>query len=108
MGSFHARNGPGELLARYSFLEPLLEGRRVLEIGAARVTDGASALFLAERGAAAVLSIEPEEGDLEGARRAGRHPFVQFQAMLPDALRAAAFDLILLADGSSIAAAPQQ
>ena len=106
MGSFHARNGPGELLARYSFLEPLLEGRRVLEVGAARVTDGASALFLAERGAVAVLSIEPEEADLEGARRTGRHPFVQFQAMLPAALRAGTFDLILLADGSPLASTP--
>jgi hypothetical protein len=108
MGSFHARNGPGELLARYSFLEPLLEGRRVLEVGAARVTDGASALFLAERGAVAVLSIEPEEADLEGARRTGRHPFVQFQAMLPTALRAGTFDLILLADGTSLASTPSE
>src|SRR6266545_3149568 len=60
MASFHARNGAGELLARYSFVEPLLSGRRVLEVGGAAATEGASALFLAERGAAAVLSIEPD------------------------------------------------
>ena len=40
MASFYARNGAGELLARYSFIEPLLEGRRVLEIGAARASAG--------------------------------------------------------------------
>src|SRR5512147_2215604 len=108
MGSFHARNGTGELLARYSFLEPLLEGRRVLEIGAARATDGGSAMFLAERGAAAVLSIEPDEADLAGARGAGHHPFVQFQAMSPSALRPGTFDLVLVADGSSLAANPEE
>src|SRR5512140_3125599 len=108
MGSFHARNGTGELLARYSFLEPLLEGQRVLEVGAARATEGASALFLAERGAAAVLSIEPDESDLEAARSAGHHPFVQFHAALPGGLRAGAFDLVLLADGSSLASAPDK
>src|SRR5512142_3096259 len=108
MASFYARTGAGDLLARYSFIEPLLEGRRVLEIGAARATDGASALFLAERGAAAVLSIEPQEADLEAARRAGHHPFVQFHAALPQSLRAGAFDLVLLADGSSLASAPDQ
>src|SRR5512140_2297289 len=88
MASFHARNGSGELLARYSFVEPLLEGRRVLEIGAARATDGGSALFLAERGAAAVLSVEPAEADLVEARRAGHHPFVQYQAIQLKDLRA--------------------
>jgi chromosome segregation ATPase len=108
MGSFHARNGTGELLARYSFLEPLLEGRRVLEIGAARATEGASALFLAERGAAAVLSIEAQEADLAQARRAGHHPFVQFHAAPPASLRAGTFDLVLLADGSTLAAAPDE
>lgn len=108
MASFHARNGAGELLARYSFLEPLLEGRRVLEVGAARATEGASALFLAERGAAAVLSIEAEDADLEAARRTGHHPFVQFHATRPPALRAGTFDLILLADGGSLASAPEE
>lgn len=108
MGSFHARNGPGELLARYSFLEPLLEGRRVLEIGAARATDGGSAMFLAERGAAAVLSIEADEADIAAARGAGHHPFVQFQAMAPSALRPGTFDLVLVADGSSLVVNPDE
>src|SRR5512138_2944205 len=108
MPSFHARHGAGDLLARYSFIEPLLEGKRVLEVGAARATDGGSALFLAERGAAAVLSIEAAEEDLEAALEAGHHPFVQFRAMAPSALRPGTFDLVLVADGAALARAPDE
>ncbi len=74
MPSFHARSGAGELLARYSFIEPLLQGRRVLELGAAGVTGGASALFLVERGAAQVLSVEADEASLAAAMAAGQQP----------------------------------
>ncbi|HEY6005407.1 MAG TPA: class I SAM-dependent methyltransferase, partial [Anaeromyxobacter sp.] len=107
MASFYARNGAGELLARYSFIEPLLEGKRVLEAGAACASDGGSALFLAERGAAAVLSIEPSEDRLEGARGAGHHPFVQYRASDPHELRAGAFDLVLVADGAELVRDPE-
>ncbi len=106
MAQFFARNGAGELLARYSFIEHLLEGRRVLEIGAAAATQGASALLLAERGAAAVLSIEDDEDALAGARAAGHHPFVRFEATAIEALKPGAFDLILLADGAPVAEDP--
>src|SRR5512135_2883422 len=102
MASFYARDGAGDLLARYSFIEPLLEGKRVLEVGAARATAGGTALFLAERGAAAVLSLEPEEADVVEAREAGHHPFVQFRAGDPGDLPAGAFDLVLAADGAAL------
>src|SRR5512138_2912994 len=108
MPSFHARHGAGDLLARYSFIEPLLEGRRVLEVGAARATDGGSALFLAERGAAAVLSIEASEDDLGAAQEAGHHPFVQFRASAAEELRPGTFDLVLVADGAALARAPDR
>src|SRR5512145_1515094 len=107
MASFYSRNGAGDLLARYSFIEPLLEGRRVLEVGAARATDGGSALFLAERGAAAVLSLEAAEEDLAGARQAGHHPFVQFRSGRAEELRPGTFDLVLFADGSTLARSPE-
>src|SRR6266511_2648823 len=103
MASFYARNGAGDLLARYSFIEPLLEGKRVLELGAARATGGGSALFLAERGAAAVLSLEPSEEDLGPARDAGHHPFVQFRSGAPRDLRQGTFDLVLVAGGAALA-----
>ncbi|HET7825354.1 MAG TPA: methyltransferase domain-containing protein, partial [Anaeromyxobacter sp.] len=106
MASFYARNGAGELLARYSFIEPLLEGKRVLEVDGALATGGGGALFLAERGAAAVLSIESSEDRLEGARDAGHHPFVQYRAADPRELRAGAFDLVLVADGAALVRDP--
>src|SRR6266568_4787811 len=100
MAHFYARNGAGDLLARYSFIEPLLEGRRVLEIGAANATSGGSALFLAERGAAAVLSLEEGGADVATARESGHHPFVQFRSGSPDDLPSGAFDLVLVSDGA--------
>lgn len=80
MTSFFAPHGAADLLSRYSFIEPLLAGRRVLEIGAARATDGASALALAERGAAAVLSVEDDGEGFGRAAELATHPFVQFRA----------------------------
>src|SRR5512144_2041698 len=108
MASFYARSGAGELLARYSFIEPLLEGKRVLELGAARATAGGTALFLAERGAAAVLSLEEDDDGVAEAREAGHHPFVQFRAGAEADLPAGAFDLVLVADGAPLARAPHR
>jgi chromosome segregation ATPase len=106
MAPFFARHGAGEILARYSFIEPLLSGRRVLELGAAEVTVGASALLLAERGAAAVLSLVERGPAMEAARAAGHHPFVRFDDATLESLPEGAFDLILLADGASLADDP--
>src|SRR5512147_777909 len=105
MAPFYAANGAGEVLPRYSFLEPLLEGRRVLELGAAGATDGASAVFLAERGAAAVLSLDGPEA-VERAAQAAHHPFVQFRSMEPSSLPRGAFDLLVIAEGSALATDP--
>ena len=77
MTRFYARNGAGDLLARYSFIEPLLPGKRVLELGGVASTAGASALFLAERGAAAVVAVDEELAAVEIAEKESQHPFVQ-------------------------------
>src|SRR5512145_997884 len=106
MSRFFARNGAGDLLARYSFIEPLLTGRRVLEVGAAASTAGATALFLAERGAAAVVSIDDDPAAIEDAARESQHPFVQFKAAALEALPEKAFDLVLQADGAALATDP--
>jgi len=106
MSRFYARNGAGDLLARYSFIEPLLPGRRVLEVGAAGATAGATALFLAERGAAAVVSVEEDLAAIEAAGREAQHPFVQFKAASIEALPEGAYDLVLCADGAALAADP--
>ena len=108
MSRFYARNGAGDLLARYSFIEPLLSGKRVLEVGAAAATAGSSALFLAERGAAMVVSLEADPAAIEEAVREAQHPFVQFKALALDALPERAFDLVIHADGAALAGDPDQ
>ncbi|HVI73827.1 MAG TPA: methyltransferase type 11, partial [Anaeromyxobacteraceae bacterium] len=108
MSSFYAPHGAADLLSRYSFIEPILGGRRVLEIGAARATDGASALALAERGAAAVLSVEDDGLGLGRAGELSSHPFVQFRAAALEELPRRAFDLVLVADGAALAASPER
>ncbi|MFL5271943.1 MAG: class I SAM-dependent methyltransferase, partial [Anaeromyxobacteraceae bacterium] len=108
MSSFFAPHGAGDLLSRYSFIEPLLAGRRVLEIGAARRTEGASALLLADRGAAAVVSIEEEGDGVARASAAVHHPFVQFRTGSLADLPRKAFDLVLVADGAPLAASPER
>ena len=108
MTSFFAPNGAGDLLSRYSFIEPLLTGRRVLEVGAARRTDGRSALALAERGAATVLSVEDDGGGLGGAAELASHPFVQFRTVPLEELPRNAFDLVLIPDGAQLATSPER
>lgn len=105
MTSFFAPGGAGEILPRISFLEPLLHGRRVLEIGGAGATEGASALLLAERGAASVLSLD-EAGAAGRAARAVTHPVVQFRSADPAHLPAGAFDLVLVHDGLALVSDP--
>ncbi|HTP50559.1 MAG TPA: hypothetical protein VMK42_07675, partial [Anaeromyxobacteraceae bacterium] len=105
MAAFYAPGGAGELLPRLSFLEPLLEGRRVLEIGTAGTTGGASAAFLAEHGAAAVLSLDGAEA-VERAAAAVQHPFVQFRRAGVEDLPRGAFDLVVVHDGNELARDP--
>lgn len=109
MQPFHAPGGSGEILARYSFLEPLVVGRRVLELGAAAATGGITALALAERGASAVISVDDDEGAVARAAAASAHPFVQFRSASGLAeLPAGTFDLVVVQDGAALAASPDR
>jgi chromosome segregation ATPase len=103
MRHFFAANAAGDLLPRYSFVEPLLSGKRVLEIGAASRTDGASALFLAERGASEVLSIDDEAQGLGRAASAVRNKAIRFKVANISELDKGKFDLVLLAEGTTLA-----
>ncbi|HZY03387.1 MAG TPA: methyltransferase domain-containing protein, partial [Anaeromyxobacteraceae bacterium] len=78
----------------------------MLEIGAAAATQGASALYLAEHGAAAVVSVDDDPEALARARAECGHPFVQFLEIRIPELARGAFDLILLADGRHLAGQP--
>jgi len=89
-----------DVLPRYGLLLPLLEGKRVLEIGAAGATGGASALYLAELGAGTVLSIDTAEAVARAAASTD-HPFVRFEAAGPADVPRRAFDLVIATDGAS-------
>ncbi|HCF59483.1 MAG TPA: methyltransferase type 11, partial [Myxococcales bacterium] len=95
-----------EILPRYLFLEPLLAGARVLEVGAVALTCGRSAKLLLDRGAATVLALDSDEeavdkarGDL-GLRRDGLH----FRTGNEKDLPAESFDLVILAHGAGLLA----
>src|SRR5512143_2685267 len=107
MTTFYAPNGAGDLLSRYCFLEPLVSGRRVLEIGAARATGGFSAIGLAERGASAVLSIE-DDGRGLGVLPRDVPKQVQFRTVAIEDLPERSFDLVVVADGAQLATHPER
>jgi len=80
----------------------------VLEIGAAGATEGASARYLAEHGAAAVVSIDSDAAAIEGAAAACKHPFVKFLRADPSSLPRGTFDLAILVDGGAFAGDPDR
>jgi SAM-dependent methyltransferase len=108
MRTFHASGGPGELLARTSFLEPVVRGRRVLELGAAAATGGASAHALAARGAASVVAADEDEDGVAIAARAHPHPAVEYVALSAGELPDGTFDVVVVHDGAPLAAAPER
>lgn len=88
-----------ELLPRYAFLQGLIRGARVVEIGALEGTGGKSAVILHDRGAASVVSFG------EGAAKAqGRHggPGLSFRTAGFDTLKPASVDLALIHDAAVI------
>lgn len=90
-----------ELLPRYAFLQAMIRGARVLEVGALEGTGGKSAVILHDRGAASVVSLG------EGAAKAqGRHggPGLTFRAGGLEALPPSSIDLALIHDAGMLLA----
>ncbi|HWV37118.1 MAG TPA: methyltransferase domain-containing protein [Vulgatibacter sp.] len=86
----------GGLLPRHLFLEPLLAGARVLELGAVRIAGGASATSLHDRGAASVATVDLDAEAIERARADFGGPGLRFVEGPIASLEAAAFDLAIL------------
>ncbi len=105
--AFYQPSGASELLPRYAFLEGLLAGARVLEVGAAAATGGRGASFLRSRGAQSVLSLDSDPAAVAAVQKElASDPALRFQAGLIEDLADAAYDLILVADAAPLVRAP--
>jgi SAM-dependent methyltransferase len=109
VSSFYVPLGPAELLPRYAFLEALLPGRRVLEIGAVASTGGRSAAFLRSRGARRVLAFDESADAVAAARREyASDPELRFASGAVDDLPDERFDLVLVADATPLVRVPSR
>jgi SAM-dependent methyltransferase len=105
--AFYQPIGASELLPRYAFLEALVAGRRVLEVGAAAATGGRGASFLRSRGAASVLSLDSDPVAIDAVQRElASDPALRFQSGRVEDLADATYDLILVADAAPLVRAP--
>jgi hypothetical protein len=101
--TFYRALGASELLPRYAYLEPLIDGARVLEVGAVASTGGRSAAFLRERGARLVLAVDSDPELVERAQRAyASDSELRFRAAGLESLEPGAYDLVLVADGGPV------
>jgi len=94
------RTRADEILARHRFLDPLLPGARVLELGAVLATGAESARALQDRGAASVVSVDRDPEALRRAAQEGGGPGLHFREAAGEGQADAAFDLVLVHDPS--------
>jgi SAM-dependent methyltransferase len=122
MGGGHLGYSPGEnmteisakeVLSRrlplYAYLEPLLAGRRVLELGSG---SGAGAAYLAAHGASHVLGIDADAALVERAKAkydAPRKSNLAFRAqgLLDPVPGAAPFDVVLVPEAETLLRRPE-
>jgi SAM-dependent methyltransferase len=114
MTDLHAES-PADLQAKqvfnrrlplYVYLEPLLAGRRVLELGAGA---GAGAAHLAAHGAAAVLGVETDAALVDKARARHAAPNLSFRAVtsLLDAIPVGPFDVVVVPEAEALLRRPE-
>jgi chromosome segregation ATPase len=92
--------GGSELLPRYLLLEPLLKGRRVLEVGALGAIGTLGAELCLERGARAVVSVGSLE-DLAGHARPDLPAAIELHT-LDEVPAEDRFDVIVLHDAAAL------
>src|SRR4029077_18202317 len=89
-------------LPLYAYLEPLLLGRRVLEVG---FGDGAGADYLASRGASLVVAVDLDPSLVERARARYRRPNLELRS-LPSLVDLEAlgerFDVVVVTEGEGL------
>jgi DNA repair exonuclease SbcCD ATPase subunit len=107
MSELSAKEILNRRLPLYAYLEPLLVGRRVLELGSG---SGAAAAYLASHGAAHVLGVETDPALVERARARFDAPNVTFrlaQSLLDLVPGAAPFDVVLVPEAEALVRRPE-
>src|SRR5450432_777204 len=106
MSEISAKEVFGRRLPLYAYLEPLMEGRRVLEIGAGL---GAGAAYLAGHGAAAVVGVDTDVALVERARARNGAPNLTFRAVgsLLEIVPGAPFDVVVVPDCEALLRRPE-
>ncbi len=87
-----------ELLPRHAFLDPLVHGARILEVGAVAKVSGESAVALHDRGAASVVSVDADPEAIAAAGRDFADAGLRFVAGSFESLAPASFDVALIHD----------
>src|SRR6516162_5570914 len=92
-------------LPLYAYLEPLLVGRRVLELGTGT---GAGTAHLATNGATSVVSVDVVDANIERAH-ARRAPNLTFRKVgsLLDVVPGAPFDVVLAPEAEELLRRPE-
>jgi SAM-dependent methyltransferase/chromosome segregation ATPase len=93
-------------LPLYAYLEPLLAGRRVLELGSG---GGAGAAHLAAHGAIEVLGVDTDAANVDRARARYDAPNLTFRqvASLLDVAATRPFDVVLVPDAEALLRRPE-
>jgi SAM-dependent methyltransferase len=106
MPDFTAKEVLDRRLPLYAYLEPLLAGRRVLELGSGA---GEGAAYLATHGAAEVTAIDTDAAAIERARARHGGANITFRGAsgLLDVVPAAPFDVVVVPEAEAIMRRPE-
>jgi SAM-dependent methyltransferase len=101
MSEFSAKEVFSRRLPLYAYLEPLLAGRRVVELGSGT---GEGAAYLAAHGAAEVIAIDTDGAAVERARARYNAANITFRVAggLLDVVPAAPFDVVVVPEAEAV------
>src|SRR3954469_12872360 len=105
MSDFSVKEVLNRRLPLYAYLEPLIAGRRVLELGSGT---GEGAAYLAAHGAAEVTAIDTDGAAVERARARHAAANVTFRgaAGLLDVVPTAPFDVVIVPEAEALVRRP--
>jgi SAM-dependent methyltransferase len=106
MSDFSVKEVLNRRLPLYAYLEPLIAGRRVLELGSGT---GEGAAYLASHGAAEVTAIDSDGAAIERARARHGAANVTFRVAgsLLDVVPTAPFDVVIVPEAEALVRRPE-